>query len=388
VTGHARPRVAIIGGGIAGAALAYVLAVEHGVAALLLEREAQCGTQSTGRSAALYMPSYGPPAMRALTRASGAFYSAPPDGFAAQPLLRPRGALHIALEHEDPALSKAEAVQRLRALQRELDAGGMPGQWLEPDACLQYCPVLRPQRLAAGLYEAAAQDMDVDAILQGFLRGARAAGARVHTGAGLLEARRQGGAWELSSDAGRFDADVVVDAAGAWADVCAGIAGARPLGLVPKRRSAFVFAAPDGLDCRAWPAVIDADERFYFKPDAGLLLGSPANADATQPHDVQPEEIDIATGIWGIEQATTLNIRRPRSSWAGLRSFFDDGEAACGFDPRLPGWFWLAGLGGYGIQSAPGLARAAAALLLGRALPRDLLEQGFDPVRLDPARLG
>ncbi len=377
----AAPRIAIVGGGIAGASLAYMLAVERGVAPLLLEREAHCGSHATGRSAALYMPSYGPPTVRAATRASGAFYREPPAGFAAQPLLAPRGALHLALR-DDP-----HAEPSLRALRARLQAAGSPARELDAAAVLALCPVLRPQQVLGGLLEAEALDMDVDAILQGFLRGARRAGAELHTDSAVLEARRADGRWRLRTAHASFDADIVVDAAGAWADALGALAGATPIGLQPKRRSAFLFDPPsDVAGWRDWPTLIDLAERFYVKPDAGCLLGSPANADPAEPHDVQPEEIDIASGIWAIEQATTLHIRRPRATWAGLRSFVADGEPVVGFDPNLPGWFWLAGQGGYGIQSAPGLARAAAALLLDGTLGAAWAAAGLRAEAIAPGR--
>ncbi len=376
----AAPRIVIVGGGIAGASLAWTLAVRRGVAPLLLERETQCGQHSTGRSAALYMPSYGPPAVRAATRASGAFYRSPPAGFATQPLLSARGALHVALADD------ADAAARLAALRAQLAMAGAPARELDAAACLTRCPVLRPELVRGGLLEDEALDMDVDAILQGFLRGARTAGVEVRGDAEVLDVARTGGAWRLRTRAGTIDADVVVDAAGAWADALARLAGVAPIGLQPKRRSAFLFDAPAVDGWRDWPTVIDLAERFYFKPDAGCLLGSPANADAVEPHDVQPEEFDVASGIWAIEQATTLSIRRPRATWAGLRSFVADGEPVVGFDPRADGWFWLAGQGGYGIQSAPGLAQAAASLLLDGTLDAPLLDAGLRAEAIAPGR--
>lgn len=382
----ALPRVTIVGGGIAGASLAWELARQHGVAVTLLEREARCGMHTTGRSAALYMPSYGPPAVRALTAASRGFYTDPPAGFASQPLLAPRGVLHVGLSCGEPAMAPAEVVARLDALRAQLRAVGLPARDLDAADCLRLCPALRADAVLGGLFEADALDMDVDAILQGYLRGAREAGARIVTGAEVRALLRRAGAWRVDTAAGEFTADIVVDAAGAWADVLGQLAGAAPIGLCPKRRSAFVFAPPEGTDCRAWPALIDAGERFYIKPDAGALLGSPANADPAEPHDVQPEELDIATGIWAIEQATHLSIRRPRATWAGLRSFVPDGELVIGHDPDLPGWFWLAGQGGYGIQSAPGAARAAAALLLEREFDPELRDLGLRADALAPGR--
>ncbi|HET9976293.1 MAG TPA: FAD-binding oxidoreductase, partial [Burkholderiaceae bacterium] len=178
-------------------------------------------------------------------------------------------------------------------------------------------------------------------------------------------------------------APVVVNAAGAWADAIGTLAGAKPLGLQPRRRSAFTFAPPAGLDPRAWPAVVGIDEDFYFKPDAGVLLGSPANADPVQPHDVVAEEWDIATGIARIEQATTLAIRRPARTWAGLRSFVPAGDLVGGFDDVRPGFFWCCGQGGYGIQTSAAMGAACAARILGQALPPFIADEGlsFDDLR-------
>ena len=181
-------------------------------------------------------------------------------------------------------------------------------------------------------------------------------------------------------------ARAVVNAAGAWADAVARLCGAQPLGIEPRRRSAFTFAAPEGEDIHGWPAVIGVDESFYFKPDAGQLLGSPANADPVPTHDVVAEELDVAMGIDRIETLTRLRIRRPRHVWAGLRSFAPDDDFVIGWDARREGFFWLAGQGGYGIQTAAGASAAAAALLMREPLPAELLAQGVDALRLSPER--
>ncbi len=178
-----------------------------------------------------------------------------------------------------------------------------------------------------------------------------------------------------------------MNAAGAWADEVARRCGVAPLGIQPKRRSAFIFDGPDGTDFRHWPTVCGVLEDWYIKPDAGQLLGSPANADPVPAHDVQPEELDIATGIAAIERDTTLRIRRPRRTWAGLRSFAPDGELVIGFDDTAAGFFWLAGQGGYGIQSAAGASALAAGLLGGQGLAPALAAEGVDPAGLSPARL-
>ncbi len=368
--------VAIVGAGIAGAALAWTIAPRRRV--LLLEREAQPGMHSTGRSAAMFMQSYGSPQGRALTRASAAFYRQPPEGFADVPLLAPRGVAYPAWEGQQPLLD---------ALAAEIAATGTPIERLGAAATLARVPVLRGDGLIGALWEADAMDIDVHALHQGFVRGARRQGAEFICGAELALADRASGCWTLRVADGRcWQAAVLVDAAGAWADVVAAIAGAAPLGLQPRRRSAFTFAPPAGTDHRGWPTVAAIDESWYFKPDAGALLGSPANADPVPPHDVVPEEIDIALGIDALGRRTTLTIRRPIRTWAGLRTFAPDDEIVIGWDARVDGFFWLAGQGGWGIQSAAGAAGLAAALLDASPLPADLTACGVDAAAVSPAR--
>lgn len=382
-TGH---DFAIVGAGIAGASLAWALAPQASV--LLLEAEAQPGMHSTGRSAAMFMESYGPPQARALTRASRGQLQAPAPGFASLPLVAPRGALYAAWQGQE---------DRLEALHAELVASGSAVQRLDAAATLARVPVLRAQGLLGAVWEAQALDIDVDALHQGFLRGARRAGAQLRSRARLHAARREGAGWLLQLEDGTgaagaaggeapLRARVLVDAAGAWADEVAKRCGVAALGITPRRRSAFTFDAPQGVDVRNWPTTSAVSEDWYFKPEAGQLLGSPANADPVPAHDVLPEELDIALGIAAIERDTTLAIRRPRRSWAGLRSFTPDGEMAIGFDAREPRFFWLAGQGGWGIQSAFGAAQLAASLLLGNELPEALAAHGVLPSRMDPRR--
>jgi len=369
--------VAIVGAGIAGASLGYRLAGERSV--LLLERESQPGYHATGRSAAMFMESYGPPAVRALTRASRAFYEQPPGGFGDRPLLEPRGVLYLATQGQEALLQET---------QRTLAASGCALEPVDAAAALTRVACLRPERVHAALFEHGAQDIDVHELHQGFLRGTRGRGGELRTNAQVVSAERDGELWTLRlADGEAVRARAVVDAAGAWADEVAALFGAAPIGLVPHRRSAFTFKAPDGADVSGWPAVIGVDESYYFKPDAGRLLGSPANADPTAPHDVVPEELDIALGIHRIEAITTLTISRPASIWAGLRSFVRDGEMVIGWDDHCPGFFWLAGQGGYGIQSAAGASELAASLLRGEPLPSELARHGIDPQALAPQRL-
>ena len=368
--------VAIVGGGIAGASLAWMLAPKARV--LLLEREAQPGYHATGRSAAMFMQSYGSPQGRALTRASAAFYRRPPEGFSDAPLLAPRGVAYVAWEGQQALLAAAaDAIRGAGTLIEPLPAA----------AALVRVPVLRAEGLIGALWEPDAMDVDVHALHYGFLRGARRHGAELACDADLVAAERAGSTWRLrAADGRRWQATTLVDAAGAWADVVAGLAGAMPLGLQPRRRSAFTFAPPVGADHRGWPTVAAIDESWYLKPDAGALLGSPANADPVPPHDVVPEELDIARGIDAITSHTTLTIRRPIRTWAGLRSFTPDDEMAIGWDARVTGFFWLAGQGGWGIQSAAGAALLAATLLQRDALPEELAVHGVDPAAVAPAR--
>jgi len=345
---------------------------------LLLESESQPGMHSTGRSAAMFMESYGPPQVRALTRASRSFYESPPPGFADTPILGPRGALYVAWQGQEAALE---------TLMQGLQATGSGVERIVAAECLRRVPVLRQDGLLGGLLEADAMDIDVHALHQGFLRGFLRAGGTLWCDAELQHASSAGGLWLVElADGRRVRCRTLVNAAGAWADDVARRCGARALNIQPKRRSAFTFAAPAGLDARAWPTVADVDEGWYFKPDAGQLLGSPANADPVPPHDVMPEELDIATGIAAIEAHTTLTIRRPTRTWAGLRCFAPDGEPVIGWDRDRSAFFWLAGQGGYGIQSAAGAAQLAVALWLGSPLPEALLAHGVQVHALDPGR--
>ena len=368
----------IIGAGIAGASLAWRLA-RAGRPVVLIEREPQPGMHSTGRSAAMFMESYGPPGVRALTRASRDFYLHPPAGFAEQPLLSPRRALFVATAEQQPALA------RMRA---DLTASGTTTTLLNSEQLALSAPALRPGMFQNALLDAQGYDIDVHALLQGFLRGARQAGARLLTGVQPLRAAHDGQRWRVAlSDGNELVAHTVVNAAGAWADELAALFGAVPIGLQPRRRSAFTFRVPEGVDLARWPMVADVDEAWYFKPDAGQLLGSPANADPVPPHDVQPEEFDIALGIHLIQEATNLRIERPTATWAGLRSFVADGDLVIGFDDACPGFFWLAAQGGYGIQSAAGASLLAASLIAGQPLPAELAAHGVEPRVVSPLRL-
>jgi len=366
----------IIGAGIAGASLGYRLAGQQAV--LLLERESQPGYHSTGRSAAMFMEAYGTAQIQALTRASRAFYQSPPHGFCEHRLLEPRGCLYVASLEQQELLASSYA-QNL--------ANGTEVRLLDPEAAVAMVPSLRGEAIAGAFHEPGAMDLDVHALHQGFLRGFRQAGGELRCNAELVEGAFSDGLWHLHlADGSVVQARQLVNAAGAWADRIAAACGVPPVGLQPCRRSAFTFEGPLDQAFAQWPAVIGVDESFYFKPDAGQLLGSPANADPVEPQDVMPEELDVAIGIYNIEALTTLTIRRPSHTWAGLRSFVADGDLVIGRDPQNPAFFWLAAQGGYGIQSAAGVSQLACALLLDQALPVSLSREGVEPQRLSPAR--
>ncbi|QNN57548.1 FAD-binding oxidoreductase [Diaphorobacter ruginosibacter] len=366
----------IIGAGIAGASLAHWLA-PHGKV-VMLERESMPGYHSTGRSAALYMESYGTEQVRVLTRASRQFFDHPPEGFSDYPLLTPRGAMTI---------SSQENLPQLQAHWEELCPLGTDVVQLTGEQAREMIPVLREEHVAAAVYEPGAADMDVHAIHQGFLRSMRRTGGVLVCDAEVTGMARDGaGVWQVTAGGRNYSARVVVNAAGAWGDHIASLAGVAPLGLEPCRRSAMVFAPPQGMNATHWPMVNAIDESWYIKPDAGMLLGSPANADPTSAHDVQPEEFDIALAIHRIEEATTLTIRRPDRTWAGLRSFVSDGDLVGGFDAAAPGFFWLVAQGGYGIQTSAAMGETCASLVRGLGVPERIAGFGLTADMLSPGR--
>ncbi len=367
--------VLIIGAGMAGASAAYFLA-PHGKV-LLLEREAQPGYHATGRSAAMYVETYGNAVVRAITTASRSFYFNPPLDFSEQPMVTLRGALvfgsaadHAALQHR---------LQSMRALVPNIE------WWTQADI-LQRVPVLRPECALHGVYEPDAMDMDVHAIHQGFLKGAKAAGAELVCDAEVLRVQRRPDGWLVDTPVGQFLANTVVNAAGAWCDEVAEMAGVVSVGLVPKRRTAFTCEAPAGCDISRWPLLLNAQESLYFKPDAGVLLVSPANEDPVPPQDVQPEELDVAIAVDRLETVTTMQIRQVRRKWAGLRSFVADKTPVVGFAPDAPGFFWLAGQGGYGIQTAPAMGELTSALVRGLPVPAHMVALGLRVQDVAPGR--
>lgn len=366
--------VAVVGGGIAGAAVAANLAPHARV--LVLERESQPGYHATGRSAALFSEIYGNAPIRALTRASREFLFTPPAGFTETALVTQRGSLFVANASQLAALETFASLPDVAAGTRRVDA--IEARTLSPS--------LREDYVAAAIYEPDAQDVDVHSLHHGYLRWLRERGGTLVNNAGVTSIERGDGVWTLETDAGRFRARCLVNAAGAWVDEIAQLAGARPVGIRPLRRTAFMVDAPAGRDSDRWPMTIDIDEQFYFKPDAGRLLLSPADETPEAPCDALPDDMDIAIAVDRIEQATTLSITHVGQKWAGLRSFVADRSPVIGYDPAIADFFWIAALGGYGIQTAPAVGRLAAALVQRHPAPADLLALGLDVASIAPAR--
>lgn len=367
--------IAVIGAGIAGASVAVELAARCRV--VLLEQESAPGYHTTGRSAALFSKVYGPAPIRALSRASEAFFTASDTGFAAAPLLTPRGTLFPA---------RADQGDALEAMRQELSTAP-DVRAVTPAQMVDLCPLLRPDYAVAGLWDDAARDIDVDALHGGFLRQFKQRGGTLICRAPVTAMVRDGAGWDITAGGQQMRAATAVNAAGAWADEIGALAGAAPIGLVPKRRSAAIVAAPDGFDPSGMRMIVDIEEQFYLKPEAGKLLISPADETPSAPCDAQPEEIDIAICVDRIETAFDLSVRRIEHKWAGLRSFVADKCPVAGYDPDLPGFFWLAGQGGYGIQTSPALAQVAASLVMGDPVPDQIASHGVDPADMAPARI-
>lgn len=369
--------VVVIGGGIGGVSLGYELASDRRVT--LLERESTLAFHTTGRSAALFLETYGNSTIRSLTTASRKFLVDPPECFRSE-LLSPRPLLEFAANGRGDALE---------AMHAEVSRLTPDVQLVSPTDAGSIYPPLRTDLIDCALYEPHSMEIDVHALHQGFVRGLRERGGRIVTGASVIALTRSGGSWHVRTADGTVHiAPLVVDAAGAWADVVGAMAGARPLGLVPMRRSVFMVSAPTELDTAHLATLSDIDEKFYIKPEGTQLLCSPADETPTEPSDARPDELEIARAFDEIAAATTLTARHVRSSWAGLRSFVQDRTPVVGFDPAVEGFFWCAGQGGYGIQTCAALARVGATIVRGEALPDDVVSKGLTEDELAADRPG
>lgn len=361
----------VIGGGIAGASVAYELAASRTV--VLLEAEPVLARHSTARSAATWIPGHGSAEVRVLITASGPRFAGLAAELDAPPLLTPRAVLHIAVDAVGERALAAQLAER----------AGEPGcpVPLDPAEAERRCPALAPGRVRAAAVVEGAADVDTEALHQAFVRGLRARGGAVRPGAGVTALRRDGAGWRVHAGGEVLAVADVVDAAGAWADVVAGLAGVPPVGLTPLRRTIAVVRVPDPSRLRApaglLPMVVEAGERFYFKSegpahDPSGLLVSPGDETPVEPHDARPDPLDVATGVERVEEVTDLGIRSVRTSWAGLRSFVADRRPVVGARPDHPGFWFVAGQGGSGIETSPALAAFAAAVITGAPVPRDV----------------
>ncbi len=364
--------IIVIGAGMAGMSVASLLAENASV--IVLERESQIGYHSTGRSAAMFIANYGNETIRRLNHA------ARPDlegGLLGDSVLSPRGKLMVATE------------ETLGELESDLtEANGM--ERLSPDEACTMVPILRREKIVAATYEADAQEIDVDLFLQGCNRMFREHGGTLVCDQEANAIRKEGSSWRVSTLNGDYTAPIVINAGGAWADELGKMAGLAPIGLTPMRRSAAIMKVPEELSgYRQWPIVISADESWYAKPEATGLMVSPGDEDPVPPQDIYPDDMVLAGGIYRFEQMTRFPVTKPTHVWAGLRSFVADRTPVVGFDPGAEGFFWLAGQGGYGIQTAPAMARLARALIAGEtpaidaesiaALSPERLQQGGEP---------
>lgn len=368
----------VIGGGIAGLSVAARLA-EHGQV-VVLEAEEAVGYHSSGRSAAFYHFGLGNPLVRGLTAWSRPFFDTPPEDFTDIPLATPKPALFIATQEMLPELEAlGTEMRRFTDTVEDADEAKMRA----------LCPLLKfgEDAIVAGLVDHGGRSLDADALLQGFARKARSHGTVLvrHRVATLA---RQGSDWTATTGAGdRYTAPVIVNAAGSWADRIAGLAGVQPIGLQPKRRTIIVFDPPEGTDVRDWPFIKTPGDVFYILPQGNRLLACPNDETDSEPCDAQAEEYDQALAAWRVEEFTTMPVPRITGRWAGLRSFVKDRMPVAGFAPDALGFFWLAGQGGFGLQTSPAMSALAAALVTGGEWPEGMAELGVTPKSVSVERL-
>jgi D-arginine dehydrogenase len=361
----------VVGAGIAGTSMAAQLAETHSV--LLVDMEERAGYHSTSRSAASYEPNYGPVPMLALTRASHDFFMEAPRGFADVPLFTPRGSLF--LEADGQADKTAALLSKSKGLTE-----------LSTARTCELFPVLKPDYAKRCFLDSQTGDLDVDLLHRGYLRMLKERGGKLLLSSPLQSAEYTSGAWKVRSGSTEVIAKVVVNAGGAWGDVVAKLCGATPVGLVPKRRSIGVVPMPPDLEFAHWPMVTDVGETWYAKPQSGKLIVSSADATAVEPHDAYADDMAIAEGIDRMMTATTIEVERLDHNWGGLRTFAPDGSPVVGFDAHTEGFFWLAGQGGYGIQSAPGLSATAAAMARRLPISQVIIDMGLNPADIAPER--
>ena len=347
----------VIGGGVAGIGAGAQLAKLGSVR--LLEREEALGTHASGRSAAMFEEDYGPAAIKALSAASRCFFESQTDGH--DSYLSPRGLMLVGKSDQDAAFD---------ADLRELDLEEIP-----PEEAFARVPILNPAVVSRAAAHETAQDIDTDRLMMDWTKALRQAGGETSTRQEVTAISRTAQGWRVTTQSETHEARQIVNAAGAWADVIAEMAGLGPLGLQPKRRSMAQLPAPGGHDVTHWPMLMGAGEGWYAKPQAGKLLVSPADAEEVAPMDAWADDMVLAEGLARYEEMVTTPVTRVETSWAGLRTFAPDGVPVFGADPRVEGFWWYAGQGGYGFQSAPASARLLGDLIAGRS-------PEFDPALL------
>jgi D-arginine dehydrogenase len=371
--------ILVIGGGVAGLSAAARLA-RHGKV-IVLEGESALGYHSSGRSVSFSHFGIGNEVVRGLTAWSRAFFEDQPEGFCESPISRVMTTLYFADE---------SGIDRLDALGAEMARFTDAIEPAGPEAMRGLCPVLRTGSGGAirGLVDHSGLKLDADAMLHAFARAVRASGGEVLLGRHASRIERDGDNWTVASAGGeQWSAPVLIDAAGAWADRIAEMANLRPLGLQPKRRTIIVVDPPAGIESASWPFVLSATRDFYMLPEAGQILVSPVDEVEDDPCDAQPEEYDVALAADRLEHYTELKVSRIAHRWAGLRSFLADGTPTAGFAADAPGFFWLLGQGGYGLQTAPAMAAVVESLVAGSAWPEGLEALGVTRERIEPGRL-
>jgi D-arginine dehydrogenase len=363
----------VIGGGIAGVSAAAHLA-PHG-SVVLVEMEKSLAYHTSGRSAAMLVENYGSAGSRPLVKAARPFLEHPPAGSVDAPLLSDRAVMWVAGHDGLPGLeAKAAAGQANGAHSEMLTAGQVAG----------LMPAMRPEWVGGGLYEASGADIDVAGLHQAFVRIARRHEAEIRTESRVSAVKRSGSGWLVASGGEEIRCRAVINASGAWGDEVAKLADVAPIGLQPMRRTAFMVPGTD--DSAGWPMIVESDEHWYLRPDGVQFLCSLAEEVPSDPMDARPRMEDVALAIDRINEATTLEIRTVNSQWAGLRTFAPDRDLVIGEDPTAPGFFWLVGQGGIGVQTSPAYGALLASLVLSHELPPGFAAAGVDPVRTHPAR--
>lgn len=367
----------VVGAGMAGAAAAYGLSRLGSVA--ILDMEDHAGYHTTGRSAAVYLPSYGPSAVQALTRASFDFLNTPPADL---------GLEHALLEARDVIyIAPPQRVDELHAFMIDMQNKGVPIESIAPEAACAQIPVLRASFFQAAARERGVYDIDVAGLHRGMLRAARARGSHIHLGAAVSQITKEPGGWTVIANGETFRTRNLINASGAWATPVAEMAGASPISLDPLRRtmiSVDVGKQPFSAD---WPMVEVIGESLYFKPESGKILASCGDETPWPPSDVQPDDMDVAITADLLEQATCYDVQRVSSQWAGLRVFARDRLPVIGADPHVDNFYWMAGLGGYGIQIAPAISELLVEQVANKRTPKQLITCGLQPDDLAPGRL-